>query len=590
MRPYQHLPMKFPRDFDPGPKFFFENFAMKFVPDMIQMMNTGIHIDDKAVEKLRKTIDEVQAAVHQRLSNNFIIKKYQKSRLPAAQKEHEEKATQAVRDPEYYVTRYRPGDITHRTWVVNTYLRHLRRNKDCRDKWTISDLKKYNIFLKDHFLAAIIEKRALTENTHVLRGIRALAEYKAMLWNKPRYEKAKEPVELDPFNPGSNKQVTELFKMLNIEPLAFSVDTGAPSWGRKQIEEVKATCEDADLNDVLEAMIDNSFSAIIKNNFIKAFDTYTVDGVLHGNITIFGAKSFRNTSNSPNLLNAPSTGSIYAKPLKKCFVPGNNRVIYAADLSALEDRVIANLSDDQNKINVFLENIDGHSLNACGYYPDAIEKLVGKHKTTLETVRAFMAKVEEGDPLAGSLRQSSKGPTFKLAYGGFPDDDKGGVITKDLFDNYHGVLYPGITDYRENYVLKTTQKQGYIHLGLGCRIYSDDARNEIRTLHNATVQFWSILTLIAINELNHRIRQENLVKEIQITSTIYDSIYTSVVRDAEVLQWLNNNLIEVMTVDYLVNQKVPNEAVGEIGPNWAELYKLSNNAPISEIESVLTNF
>ena len=417
--------------------------------------------------------------------------------------------------------------------------------------------------------------------------MKALAQYKADLWNKPRYEKANAEVKVQPFNPNSHKQITEIFELLGIEPLEYSKNTGCASWGRKQIEIVRKTAEEPELINLLDTLIDNSFSAIIQNNFIKAFDTFTLDEVLHGNIVLFGAKSFRNTSNSPNLLNAPSTKSIYAKPLKRCFVSGHpDFIIYSADLSALEDRVIANVSGDENKCNIFKEGLDGHSVNTCGYYPKILEKIMGVNTDKIAYVKRFMDMYGQDSRLE-ELRQMSKAPTFKLAYGGFHDADRGGVITQELFDNYHSVLYPGITDYRENYVLKTAQEQGYIHLGLGCRIYTDDPKNEIRTLHNATIQFWSILTLIAINEFNYRANKDGMSDWVQVTSTIYDSIYARCHKDPEVVQWTNNNLIEVMTAQYLKDEIVHNEAIGEIGLNWADLYKLPNKASIETIEGVL---
>lgn len=176
---------------------------------------------------------------------------------------------------------------------------------------------------------------------------------------------------------------------------------------------------------------------------------------------------------------------------------------------------------------------------------------------------------------------------MKISDGGFPDDHKGGAITQEIFDNYHNVLYPGITDYRENYVLATARDQGYLHLGLGCRIYTDNPDNDIRTLNNATVQFWSILTLIAINELNYRIDKAGLQDKIQVCSTIYDSIYFYVEENPETIKWLNNNAVEVLCVDYLEDIVVHNEAEGELGRNWADLHAVKNNASEEEILEVL---
>ena len=588
MRPYQRLPVLLPCDHDPGPNYFYNNFVSHFIPDMIKMVDTGLEVDSSAVEDLRTLIDEVQETVYERLGKHPYVVKYQETcRRPKAQREHEEDATKSVRTLDHYLKPFKETDVTHRTWLVNTHLRGIGRDKDVCDKWTVKDIKEYNIFLNDAFLSSVIDKRISPNSTTAVKAMRSLAEYKLELWNRPRYEKKKQKVSLEAFNPNSAKQTCEIFQMLKIPAKAYSKDTGEPSWGRDQIEELRKESKDETLIELLDAMIDNSFSSIIKTNFIKAFDTFTIDGVLHGKINLFGAKSFRNTSNSPNLLNAPSTKSIYAKPLKRCFKAKDDFVIYTADLSALEDRVISNLSGDVNKCNVFKEGLDGHSLNACGYYPKEIERVIGKFNNDVDRVKAFMQKNNEENSIIKDLRQKSKGPTFKLAYGGFPDVDKGGVITQEIFDRYHNVLYPGITDYRENYVLPTAVNNGYIHLGLGCRLYTDDPHNDIRTLHNATVQFWSILTLIAVNELNYRVEQENLQDYVQVQSTIYDSIYTQTYRDPEIIKWVNENLIEVLTVQYLQKEEIHNEAKGEIGLNWADLYKIPNNASIQQIEEVL---
>lgn len=416
LRPWQHLPIKMPWDYDPGPEFFYDNIVGPLAEDMIRMMCTGIHIDYDAVEKLRSTIDDVLTNVDATLLRNEIIKKFQEKRAIKAQEGHYAKHTENVRSPEFFLREY-SGSVEHRTAVVNEYLNSIGSEKDVKDKWTVKDLKTYNIFKNDSFLEQIIDKSVSPTSKHVLSGMMRLAEAKAELWNRPRYDKANSKAVIDPFNPASAPQKQELFEMLGIEPLAYSDKTGDGSWGRDYVEALQKQMAGSDpvLDEVMQCIIDHSYSGIIRNNFLKAFDTFTIDGVLHGNIRIFGAKSFRPTSNSPNLLNAPSTGSIYAKPLKKCFIAPKGMLIYAIDLSALEDRVIANLSGDENKIGLFLEGLDGHSLNACGYDPERAESIVGKLPNIKETSKAIKKAVDEGNKEAKTFRQWSKDKTFKLS-------------------------------------------------------------------------------------------------------------------------------------------------------------------------------
>lgn len=150
-------------------------------------------------------------------------------------------------------------------------------------------------------------------------------------------------------------------------------------------------------------------------------------------------------------------------------------------------------------------------------------------------------------------------------------------------------MYPGITHYRENYVLPTARSSGKLHLGLGCYIKTDNADRDCRTLHNATAQFWSILTLLSMHKLQVEIDKAGYTSDIQITSSIYDAIYMVVRDDATIVKWLNDTLIPIMEQDFLPSQVVHNRANLEIGTDWSNISKheLPHDATLTQIQETL---
>ena len=78
-----------------------------------------------------------------------------------------------------------------------------------------------------------------------------------------------------------------------------------------------------------------------------------------------------------------------------------------------------------------------------------------------------------------------------------------------------------------------------------------------------------------------------LSSDIFCTSTIYDSIYFCVRENANIIRWLNSNIVPTITADFMENQTIHNAACGEIGYDWASLKQIPNNASLSQIQDVL---
>ena len=576
---------------------FYEFTASHLIKDTVRIMDNGLHIDMARVIELESVLEDQLKEVKKTIAANPLIQKYlQEYHQKQIQKYIDDRKSK-LRPASYYNMEFKHTDMTHRSYCMDVYAEQQGWSSPPDKlptgvgKWPVNLVKKY---AATNGLVRMLLDGKLPPNTPcVVEGLKRLAQDKADLYNQKFLEQVKNPsVPFPEFNPASPKQKQELFAMLGIESEETSKQTGEASWNRDQIERINKETADPQIKELTQAFIDHSFAAIVRNNFIEAFYNYTVNDRLYGQYNLLGAKTGRYTSSNPNMLNMPSTGSVFAKPIKKCFTAPKGKIILAADYEALEDRVIASLSRDKNKCNIFLENLDGHSLNALGYFRDQFEKILTLTGDTTTDVINIKKLVDEGNREAKALRQTSKPPTFALAYGAFPPKiAKSLKITLQeataIFNNYHNVLYPGITDYRENYVLKRAYEAGEIHLGLGFYLKTDNPDADIRTLANATCQFWSILTALTINKMHLLIDANGLENDVKVVSTIYDSIYLEVTENPEIIKWVNDNLIETMIVDFMEDQTIKNQSQSDIGYNWADMISISNNASIDEIKSVL---
>lgn len=595
--PHDQLPAPEPCNAQYSLEHFYQNTAKYLIKDTVRIMDNGLHIDLEKVIELEDTLKEQLEEVESELASNPLIEQYLELRHGEQIKAYIEDRKSKMRTADHYLVPFKHTDMVHRSYFMDEYAKTQgwgtpeEKLPTGVGKWPATLVKRY---AKTNRVLQMLLEGTLPANTPTIGlAMERLAEDKARLYNEKYVEQVKKPAVPYPvFNPGSSKQKQELFEMLGIESEATSKETGLPKWDRAQVERVNESTEDESVKHLTQCFIDHSFAAIIKNNFIEAFYNYTVDDRLYGQYKLLGAKSGRYTSSNPNMLNAPSTRSRFAKPVKKCFTAPKGKVIMAADYNALEDRVIASLSRDTNKCDIFLKNLDGHSLNALGYFREKIAKLMHLTGDTPTDATAFMQLVDEGNPEAKSIRQDSKAPTFGLSYGAYPPKVAATLKipldeAQEIFNNYHNVLYPGITNYRENYVLQYAMEHGEIHLGLGFMLRTDDPGRDIRTLANATCQFWSILTALTINKMHQLIDQMGYEEDVKVVSTIYDSIYLEVTEDPKIVKWVNDNLIETMLVDFMEDQTIHNDAQCDIGYNWADMTTIPNNASLAEVKQIL---
>lgn len=595
------LPLAEPRLEWPTDDFFYENVSKHLVKDIVRITMNGIPIDLDKVAELEIVLDNVLSEVAEQLAFNPLIYDFQIKQHSRIVNEYIAEQKSKIKDYKHFVKPFDHTKMEHRSYFMYCYIQDHPLPGVPTDfvlldipKWTVRDVKRHDKVV----LTRLVNGELSLSNKYVKAAMRLLAEHKADLYNR-RFgyhdNIANAPrMPIPPFNPASPLQKQALFEWLGIESEKTSKDTGQPSWDRDEIERVNKETDDDNVRALTQSFIDFSFGAIVKNNFIKAFYDYTINGRLYGSMKLFGAKSFRLTSQNPNLLNMPSTKSIYSKPVKKCFTAPPGHIILAIDYGALEDRVIASLTRDTNKCAVFLDGLDGHCLNAYGYFKDEVAEYMPITGNTTTDVKEFYRLVEEGHSELKAIRQKGKPATFGLSYGAFPLKVSRTLkislpAAQAIFDSYHNELYSGITDYRENYVLPTAAANGRIHIGMGCYLKTDNADRDIRTLHNASIQFWSILTLLTINKMHQLIDEKGWQEEVQCISTIYDSIYYVVKEDSEIIKWVNDNLVRIMVQDYVKDQAIPNEATAEVGRDWSTMVQVPHNASEPKILELLSN-
>lgn len=226
---------------------------------------------------------------------------------------------------------------------------------------------------------------------------------------------------------------------------------------------------------------------------------------------------------------------------------------------------------------------DMHTLHSTIFFKEQWEALTGKPFENTIEYNNMCYKLTDVDSKASFLRSDSKNKTFKLAYGGFPDDHKGGSITQAIFDRYHTELYPGVTKFREDYVIPTSKEQGYLHLNWGLRVYSSNPKSDLLSLNNANFQGYSDLTLIAATNFRKLYLANGNPHNILGLNIIHDALYYELDDTPEAIKWVNDNLIATMIPDFLQDQVVHLRAECDVGYDQAHMVTLPNNADLPTI-------
>ncbi|MDD5488629.1 MAG: DNA polymerase I, partial [Candidatus Omnitrophica bacterium] len=109
-------------------------------------------------------------------------------------------------------------------------------------------------------------------------------------------------------------------------------------------------------------------------------------GRLHTSFNQTGTVTGRLSSSGPNLQNIPIRTDL-GRGIRKAFIPAEKGdVVFSADYSQVELRILAHLSKDKKLLEAFSEGEDVHSFTASEIFNVPRDKVTGKMRSTAKTV------------------------------------------------------------------------------------------------------------------------------------------------------------------------------------------------------------
>lgn len=402
------------------------------------------------------------------------------------------------------------------------------------------------------------------------------------------------------FNPNSGPQLQKLlFDYIGLPVLGLT-KSKQPATDGDTIKALRTHTQSEDVKELLNALIDYKLVDKIITSFIPAFRNAQPgpDGwhYLFGNLNLGGTVSGRLSASEPNLQTIPS-GSKYAKKIKKCFEAPPGWIFCGLDFASLEDRISALTTKDPQKLKVYTDGYDGHSLRAYAYFGEQMPDI----EDTVESINSIQHKYK-------SLRSDSKAPTFLLTYGGtymglmkncgFSEEK-----AKTTEKRYHDLYV--VSDMWVQAKLDEAAKTGYVTAAFGLRVRTPllaqvlrgtcktpyEAEAEGRTAGNALGQSWCLLNNRAGSEFMRKVRASEFRLDIRPSIHIHDAQYFMIRDNMDTLQFTNKHLVEA--VNWQDHPDIAHPEVGLGGelslfyPTWANEIEIPNHATPEEVHQII---
>lgn len=294
------------------------------------------------------------------------------------------------------------------------------------------------------------------------------------------------------------------------------------------------------------------------------------NGIIHPSFNQTVTATGRLSSSNPNGQNLPRGNT---SPIKECFVPRYD-LIGNADLSQLEWRVVAFLSQDRVAMEEIVHNLDYHRDNAIKFF-------------------SADPGLENDHPKFKPKRTVAKTFGFRMVYGGSPFGfhlDKnmpplGLKRWKEVVEEYWD-KYSGIKQWQDRNI-DLVHKQGYLVNPSG-RVLSfrrfvecdrEGHMYNIRSIKNYPVQSFATADITPLAMLVIRKKMKDAGCRSLMILQVHDSIVFDLVKSevdtiAKISVDTFGNLPSLIKKYWGVNFNVPLGGEFEAGPNYRELKRI----------------
>lgn len=213
--------------------------------------------------------------------------------------------------------------------------------------------------------------------------------------------------------------------------------------------------------------------------------------------------------------------------------------------------------------------------------------------------------------LADAERSASKPTTFALQFLGTYRtlmnnqgySEKKSKRLVEAYTNLYKVYFDKLKE-----ITDEAGKKGYINVAynlridtpaiaksvMGSKVTPSTVDAEVRSISNAICQSYGQMNTFAADDFMRRVWASKWRYSIHIQALIHDAIYLFVPQNLECIAWVNENLIECMTMqmeDNIKGSPVKLEAELDVHyPTWATATTLDNHATQDEIQVAIRKF